>query len=318
MSGRKCSTVAFDSTREQKSQLLNQIEGYQQSAEGIKHQIVEALQNTSRGVQEHFSQEVERAEQWIGRVDTMVTVSQPLSLSSNLSDLSRSTRELEVVVNEGGALQDRLLEAFIKQAGQLREEGARVIFAVESLLSRGEPLIRSWFDAEEVECAQDVLHELHKDLQEDRLGEVSRKANSLLQDLDAKLQESEANESKHKRRLYVLKALRQVCAEMGFDEVNPPQSEIPGDRKSRIILTVDTINRGQVTFYLSLESIEADSCISQNHCFEEFAEVSKQLTDAFGILTKFKMIDAEPPAKLAQKGALDEPESTEGTAEAGS
>jgi hypothetical protein len=317
MSGRKSSTITFDATQEQKRQLLGQIDTQRHAVEGIKHQVVEALLGTSQGVREHFAKEAQRAEQWIGRVDALVDISHPLTLSSNLLDISRQAKEFEKVSNEGSTLQARLLDAFVEQAGQLRAEGARDIFNVESLLSRGTGLISSWFGPEEIARAHGLVRRLHDDLQEDRLDVVSRTATSLEQDLSAKLQMSEANESKYQHRLYVLKALRQVCAEMGFDEIGPPQPERSDDRKSRIKLTVDTINRGQVTFYLSLESIEADSCISQSHCFEEFGELSKQLTETFGILTKFKIVNAEVAPRLARKGELEEPQGTSDKTEVG-
>jgi hypothetical protein len=98
---------------------------------------------------------------------------------------------------------------------------------------------------------------------------------------------------------------------MGFKELAPPRTEQPDDLKSRIILTVDTLNRGEVSFYLSLESIEADSCISQSHCFEEFGQLSAQLAEAFGVMTKFQMADGKSDPKLRRKGELEEPTGTE-------
>lgn len=313
MSGRKCSTIRFDAAREQRRQLLNQIESDRRTVEGIRNQVTEALRGTSEGVREHFAKETLRAQQWIEQAERVLATSQPLSLGSNLSDISQQANESEAVVKDGGEIQERLQEAFMEEAGQLRAEGARQIFAVESLLSRGQSLIGSWFGSGEVQRIQEVIRELHQGLGMDRLGEVSRLASSLQLDVKSKLELAEANESKYQHRLYVLKALRQVCAEMGFKEVGPPKSERPDDRKSRIALTVDTFNRGQVTFHLSLESIEADSCISQSHCFEEFAQLSDQLAETFGVVTRFQMADGESPDKLIRKGELEEPGGAEGT-----
>jgi hypothetical protein len=314
MSGRKCSTVSFDATREQKRQLLNQIDVQRRSAEGIRGQVLQALHDTTRGLRAHFSNESERARLWIEQADAVVSTPQ-LSLSSSLSDVSQQAHEYTLMMSEGVKVQEHLQESFVKQAGELRAEGAKQIFAVETLLGRGQGLIASWFGSTEVRRAQDSISDLHEHLRLDRLGEVSRLASSLEQDLSAKLSSADENQAKYDQRLYVLKALRQVCAEMGFKELAPPRAERPDDLKSRIILTVDTLNRGEVSFYLSLESIEADSCISKSHCFEEFGQLSAQLAEAFGVMTKFQMTDGKSDPKLRRKGELEEPTGTEHEAE---
>lgn len=311
MSGRKYSTVRFDATLEQKRQLLNQIDVQRRSAEGIRQQVAQALGGTTKGLRDHFAEESERARQWIEEAESIVSTPQALSISSSLSDVSQQAREYSVMMSEGCKIQELLQEAFVKQAGELRSEGAKQIFAVESLFSRAQGLIARWFGSAEVERARNSVRELHQHLQLDRLGEVSRIANSLQQYLNARLELAEANQGKYQRRLYVLKALRQVCADMGFKELAPPRSEHPDDLKSRITLTVDTLNRGEVSFYLSLESIEADSCISQSHCFEEFGQLSTQLAESFGVITKFQMLDRESTAKLIRKGEMEEPTGTE-------
>jgi hypothetical protein len=315
MSGRKCSTISYDAAREQKRELLSQIDVQRRTVEGIRQQVVEALSGATPGLREHFAAESESAQRWIEASDALVSTSQPLSPNSSLSDVSQQAREYRDIVMEGSRIQEHLQEAFIKRAGALRAEGARQIFAIESLLGGAQGLIASWFGHEEVDRARDLVRELHRHFEQDRIGDVSRLASSMQRDVNAKLQSAEANESKYQRRLYVLKALRQVCAEMGFKEVASPQAERPGDRKSRIILKVDTFNRGEVTFYLSLEFIEADSCISQTHCFEEFGQLSDHLAGTFGVMTKFQMEDGESAPKLVRKGELEERTGTDRTAE---
>jgi hypothetical protein len=307
MSGRKYSNISYDKTREQKRRLVAQIDAHRRAVEGIKQQIEDGLKETTSGLREYFAKETDSAKRWIDRANALGGASRSVTLTNAVSDISERANEFEALVNDGSQLQAGLLEAFVEQAGQLRAEGAKAIFGVESSLGCGGTLINNWYGAEEVARVESIVRRLHEDLRGDRLGDVALRAASLQQELDAKVQQAEANESKYQQRLYVLKGLRQVCAEMGFEEVDPPRSERPGDRMSRIKLIVDTIDRGRVTFYLSLESIEADSCISQNHCFEEFSELSKQLTDTFGIVTKFKIPEAESSPRSARKGELDEP-----------
>ena len=311
MSGRKCSTIDFDPERAQRQQLLTQINDFGRDIEGVRRQILDALSGATHGVKEFFSADAQKAEQWIESANHVNSLA-PSSLNSSLSALSSRLNELQAVTREGLTLQNRLQEAFIDEVGHLRAEGAKKIFEAQSLISRGDELIRLWFGSDEVEQFKEMVSRIHEELQGDRLEQVALLSDSLNSDLVSKLQSAEANEAKHQRRLYVLKALRQVCAEMGFQEVNPPSSLPPGDRGSRIELKVDTFNRGEVSFYLSLDSIEANSCISQTHCFEEFSQLSNQLAEAFGVITQFKMDEPSPP-KLKRKGELEEPNGEEMT-----
>ena len=94
---------------------------------------------------------------------------------------------------------------------------------------------------------------------------------------------------------------------MGFDEVTQPRYERQGDHGSRILFTVDTLDRGRIAFTLSLDDISSFSEITQDHCFEEFGELSQYLEKTFGIHTQFRMADGEPVPELLRKGELDLP-----------
>lgn len=306
MSGRKCSTITFDQERAQRQQILGKINNHTMDVEGIRRQIEGALADASLGVKEFFVTHTNNAERWIEAVDRLKS-SPALSLSTSQSKLSERLSKLESVAKEGRSLEKHLEQAFIHKTGELRANGAKQIFNADSLLRRGEELLRLWFDSEEVDNFQTRLLRLRQELEADRLEEVAQLSASLNQDLSKKVQSAEANEAKHQSRLYVLKALRQVAANMGFSEVGSPKFSTEGDRSSRIAFTVDTFNRGEVTFYLSLEGIEANSCISQTHCFEEFGQLSKDLAQTFGVQTKFLMSDQQSEPKLIRRGELEEP-----------
>jgi hypothetical protein len=306
MSGRKCSTITFDRERAQRQQILSKINNYTVNVEGIRRQIESALTSASLGVKQFFSTQTQRAERWIISVDRLKS-SPSFSLSTSRSKLSERLSELESVAKEGRTLEKHLQHAFINEAGELRANAAKQIFYADSLLRRGEELLHLWFGSEEVNNFQTMVQRLRQDLEADRLEQVAQSSASLNQELLKKVQSAEANEAKHQSRLYVLKALRQVAANMGFDEIGKPKFSAPGDRSSRIVFTVDTINRGNVTFYLSLEGIEANSCISQTHCFEELGKLSKELAKAFGVQTKFRMSDQQSDPKLIRRGEVEEP-----------
>ena len=93
---------------------------------------------------------------------------------------------------------------------------------------------------------------------------------------------------------------------MGFEEVG---YSIEGRGKSnRIIYTIDTFSQGKIKFSLSLDSIDADSGIVDNHCMSEFDKVSESLQNNFGIQTQFKRVSESGPDKLIRKGEKDEPD----------
>jgi hypothetical protein len=306
MSGRKRTNIRLDNVREQKNLLLNQINTLQNEINGIQRQVQQVLSDASEGVKSHFAQEAETARQWLTKILSQ-SPSDPLSLSSDMTDLRDRSSQLQTAAQEGWQIHQRLGEAFVKQAGQLRADGARKLFAVDSVLNRGQGLLTSWYGEEEVQSLTVKLDHLRAILDMDRLEEVNTLGSALQQEVEDKVQAAENIESQHQRRLYVLKALRQVCSEMGFREIRDPYFEYADDRKSRIVLTVDTFNRGEVSFHLALDAIEANSCIADNYCYEEFSQLSNQLSDKFGVITKFQMADTEGSPRLIQKGEMDEP-----------
>lgn len=105
--------------------------------------------------------------------------------------------------------------------------------------------------------------------------------------------EAERRQELQEKRLYILRALRSVCAGLGFQEVNKPSYE-GGDVNTPVEQTFDTVNRGTITFKLYLNGrVESDSGISTDHCGEEFGNVSKMLADEFGIQTEFQRLGSD-------------------------
>lgn len=307
MSGRKCTTIRLDAAREKTRKSLAKIARDLRTAEGVRLQLSTALEGASDGLLQHFAGESNRARVWIEKLNALVATADTLTLASADDQVERRKREVGSIVQEGLGIQSRLAEAFVQQAGKLRAEGAGQLFALKSLLSRGREPISKWGNREFVDLAECKVIELQEQLEMDHLGEVKEGATVLTGEIERELQSAEENAGCHEQRVYVLKALRQVCADMGFTEVSPPSREVESDPKSRIRLIVDTINRGRVTFFLSLDAIESDSCITDSHCFEEFGRLSEQLTESFGVLTEFKMADGTALPKLKRQGERDEP-----------
>ena len=72
------------------------------------------------------------------------------------------------------------------------------------------------------------------------------------------------------------------------------------------MFAVDTINRGIIHFALSLDSIQSESAIADNHCFDEFDQLSRDLEEKFSIRTKFRPADEQRPLG-SRRGARELP-----------
>ena len=115
-------------------------------------------------------------------------------------------------------------------------------------------------------------------------------------------------EEKDNQRQYVFDALRKVCKDMGWEEMEINYQVHPIEP---IIFKVNTFSSGVITFYLSLDLIKVNSCISKDDgtCIKEFNNVSEKLKK-FGVGTKFQIEGESTDPKLIQKGEIDFPDSS--------
>lgn len=136
------------------------------------------------------------------------------------------------------------------------------------------------------------------------LHDYSKGISAEINSLDEKINK---NEELHQKRLYVIKALREVCASLGFKEKEPPHYLEDNNVNSPIIQTFDTLNLGDIKFIVTLDGkLESDSGISTDRCGLEFHEISKFLKEKFGMETEFKAIEESEPLKK-QKSVIDLP-----------
>lgn len=283
------------------------------AVESLQHQ----LDSSSMGLQETFEDEVKAARQWLHQAEKSSRDLRSLGDETSEDELRAATNHLRDILREGQSASVALQQALTEQANHLRAQGEKQVTDLELCFEGGRELVGFWFgDAEEQRLAIEVRR-VRETLDEERLRQVELPCRALQDELNTKLQQAEAQEEKHLKRKHLLAGLRQVCSEMGFRESEPPCYEREGDRSSRIIMVVDTFDRGLVTFHLSLEGVRADSCMATEHCFEEFDKLSHHLANEFGVQTRFQMANGEPRPELRRKGEKDEPGGTERTTDAG-
>jgi len=120
---------------------------------------------------------------------------------------------------------------------------------------------------------------------------ISRDARELKDKLVSLRSEAESKEDQQRRRMYVLRALRVVCGELGFHELEDPSYEDPEDRGTAVVQRFDTLDRGVITFRIHLDGrIESDSRIQLEACDEEHERISQLLQEEFGVITEFRRV----------------------------
>ncbi len=144
-----------------------------------------------------------------------------------------------------------------------------------------------------------------------QIDEYLTELEKLLHDIEKLSNDTEEKENLHNKRLYLIKALREVCASLGFKEIDKPDYELKNDPNSPVIQNFDTLNAGVIKFIFNLDGkLETDSNISIDNCGNEFSTISEILKEQFGVETDFKIVE-EPEPNRNKKSAKDLPKSSD-------
>lgn len=271
----------------------------------LREKLARLLDNTAEGVRQTFELNVRAATQWLKETESVAKAE--CGLDTPPETLQELITHLESALVFGEQLLGQLTEAFTTGANQLAKNLGRVLDATELQFNAGCELLARWHGPDEADRFRQRLSRARAALAQQQYTGLERELNALLTELTTKLEHANAMEAKHQKRLYLLKALRQVCTDMGFQEEGEPHFERSEDYTSRIVYEVDTLDRGRIRFLLGLEGVTANSEIADNQCFGEFDQISKFLHEQYGIQTAFKRADGNAPPKLIQKGELEEP-----------
>ncbi|MFC1596924.1 hypothetical protein ACFL5Q_03155 [Planctomycetota bacterium] len=303
MSGRKESEYRLRREREEKLRVLQRIVGLRSEASGLQQRIVALLEDSSEGLRSTFADEVQGTQQWLDQVS--VPEAEGMDMDSDRPALDALARQLEQIVQEGREFQGTLTVAFTQKADEMGRQFAGRLADVERLLIKRTALLSLWFGQSQVDESEASLDSARQMLSQERYASLQPALAEFESEVTSKSRFAKEREDKHQKRLYLLKAVRQVCAEMGFKEIDGPNYETEGERGSRIALNVDTVNQGQISFSLALDGISSVSEIGEDRCFDQFGKLSKHLDEEFGIHTKFRVADGEPKPKLIRKGEKD-------------
>jgi len=217
------------------------------------------------------------------------------TIIKDLAELDHNIKEKRL--KEAVALKNRI-------AGNLNSQ----IQSVEKLSSvfnqyeQDKELLQSWFDVE-TKNIERKFDDIKQNLIQGKSTEIYQHLTEMQKKLDMMINEAKDLNEKDQKRQYVLESLKKVCNSMGFEEVS---QTVEGTGKSnRIVYIIDTFSHGKIKFSLSLDSINADSGIADNHCMNEFDKVSESLQKNFGIQTKFKRVSEETGPIKKRTGTID-------------
>lgn len=290
--------------RAEKLERIKRINALQAEAGALRERVAATLDGASSGLKSTFAAEVARAEQWLqlpepetGRLD----------MKAEQGDLLRAYERQTRYAEGGRQAYETLLLALTRKADALGQRLAQALAASEGQLLAAKKLLELWYGAGQVRAWDDTLAQCRMMLEKEQYAQLEPQVAALSAELREKAATADAREEQQQKRLYLLKALRQVCAEMGFEEVAPPRYAREDDRGSHILLTVDTIARGQIAFTVSLEGIQTLSELTDHECPQDFAQISQFLEEEFGIQTAFHTADGEPLPVLKARGERDEP-----------
>jgi hypothetical protein len=304
MSGVKTTDYRIARERAEKIARIKGITARQAEVETLRGRMDEMLGNVSDGLRATFANEVERAQRWLALPDPSTIRAE---MRTGVAELADAYQAWDAGAQAGRQQYEALQLAFTRKADALGQRLAKLVTQAEGQIVGARKLLVLWYSEPQVAAWEAQIRETRQLLDQEAYSELETRITALHTELAERIASADSREEQQQKRLYLLKALRQVCAEMGFEEVEAPHYAQDGDRGSTLLFTVDTIARGKITFKLTFDGISTFSELADDHCPTDFANITQYLEDEFGISTEFYGEDGKPIPKLIAKGEMDEP-----------
>jgi len=301
MSGRKFSEVQLQQQRQEKLDILQTLDSLRTETTALCQQLDTMTKSQSAGLRATFSQEINAAQQWL--TEAHPAEGHNYNVDSTLTEIKNAHAHQASVTAAGREYLESLQLALTQKADAMGQALAKQLAAANQQLLEQRHVLQLWCGEAAITTWQQSLARANELLETEHYGTLQTQLTELQGELSEKGRWSSAQEEKHQRRLYLLKALRQVSAELGFEEqVGGPQFEKNGDRGSRILLSVDTHDQGRIDFHLTLDGLASFSEMGEDRCPVEFGTLSQQLEEEFGVHTRFRPVDGSAAPVLRQKG----------------
>jgi hypothetical protein len=302
MSGVKYTRFELEQEQRARQMALGDLRRQTSVIRETKNRIQDVLSSLPDGVKECFATETDQAGIWLRRN------LQAGDSASSSSTLRAKAEECRQMADEGA----RIFEDLVAIVEHRRDERAREILgqgtALHIHLDGEKELIDKWRPGYHSSLSEKI-NALFSEIDKGNFKSTEQQLPSLQQEIDRVAAKATTLEHQDQERRYVLGALQEVCAEMGWKVVHVPTLEEPEKPGSDLIFKVNTYTSGKMEFRLSLEGITVDSPVTHvgRVCHHDFGNVSDKLRN-LGVKTAFEQVD--PPAdepKLVAKGALPQP-----------
>ena len=307
MSGYKYSTAELDRQREQQLRLLSSMNETRRVLDWLAARIREHLEKMPEGLKASFAGEVEDAASWLRAEEEQRR--EAYDMRTETSTLRSATSSASALLKRGHEIRNTLALDLARRSDAMAKALVSKLSGLEGTYYAHNELLVIWAEQGSSSEYQTLFDKAKHLLEKKHLSELSRQLEDIETALGSRIREAQDLEHRHQKRLYVLKALRQVCREMGFEEVEPQYER--GGKRNRIVYEVDTLDQGSIKFFLSLDGIATDSGIAEDRCLDEFDKISRHLQDEFGVKTRFRREEERPDGRLMQRGELDLPDGTQ-------
>jgi BMFP domain-containing protein YqiC len=307
MSGRKRTHYELSQEQRLRHEVIRDIEHLRNVVSQRGSSIRSIFQNTSEGLRKTFDHAFEEAQRWLSTLDDVLE--DDLDIHAEVDLLTRMRENLHRLLSEGNRIQTNLHTATTQRRDEISRQCYEHLTQAEDVYAQYQPVLKRWCDPLQVQQWRHRLDQIHSAYRNEEYSKVNDLLPGLVKEIAERGEQAERKEQQHQKRLYLLSALREVCKQLGFEEVQPPRYENDSDRSSRILYDVDTIDKGTIHFVISMDLVETESAMSSPQCFDEFDTLSHELLGKFGIQTCFATETGETSPRLKSKNERDIPDS---------
>jgi phenylalanyl-tRNA synthetase alpha subunit len=311
MGGRRYTKMKLKQERQEKLRLVEKVRSNQRVIVALRTELEGLLESVAPGIRSTFADKVKASERWLSKTAQLDVTT--LSTADAHDKLKTAAAQLQKTADRGRTLVRETSVAFTQKADAMADKLAKQLTDVRSLLVEHRDNCRQWFP-ERVADWENQMAQTEELLYDENYSRAGRELQKLRDEITKTGNEVAQVAEKCHARMYVLKALRQVCCDLGFEEVDEPTYETQGDRTSRIRFAIRSVARGELSFALSLDGISSFG--AADRCYEDLDQVSDFLLSEFGVGTRFRATEDDAPPKRKERRALELPDDYQASAEA--
>ena len=301
MGGRRYSQLLLERERAEKLQVIQQITAMQGTIDGYRQELEEVLTTSTAGIRETFGDQVEPATSWVQSSEELL--GQTAEVDRPLAELKKIQKKCSAVAAAGQKFVKDLSVSFTKVGDQMARKLASRLVHIRTLIAAHRTECGRWF-AEQVSRWPSLMQIATSQFEQENYAAATQTLDSIEAEVGELTRRSDEVAARQQTRLYLLKAVRQVCCNLGMRETAPPRYERSDDATSRILFNVASPDRGEIAFVLSFDGIHTEA--QPGRCLNDLNKLSSFLSAQYGIGTSFqeRSEGTDPESRHAKARAL--------------